>query len=421
MKILLIGNGGREHALAWKLSQSKLVKKLFIAPGNPGTARHGENVPIPAADIDGLKAFALKGRVDLTVVGPEAPLTDGITDVFETAGLKVFGPSKKGAELEASKVFAKDFMQRHGIPSAVFKKFDDRDSATAYVETVKPPFVVKADGLAAGKGVIICKTKNEAHEAIDLMMVKKAFGKSGSRIIIEEFLEGEEASFLGLTDGKTVLPLAPAQDHKAIGDNDEGPNTGGMGAYSPTPVVTPELEKAVMETIMLPTVKAMEAEGRPYKGLLYAGLMISEGKAKVLEFNVRFGDPETQPIMMRLESDLAELLLASAEGRLKDVKIKWSQKPSVCVVMASKGYPGAYESGREIKGIKDAQGPDVCVFHAGTAVKDNRLVTAGGRVLGVTATGTDVKDAIKNAYSAVEKISWDGAYYRKDIGKKALG
>lgn len=420
MEILLIGNGGREHALAWKLSRGKLIKKLFIAPGNPGTAQHGENIAISAEDIEGLKAFALKERIDLTVVGPETPLTAGITDIFEAAGLKVFGPSKAASELEASKVFAKEFMQRHGIPSASFKKFDNIDLAAAYVKTIKPPYVVKADGLAAGKGVIICKSKEEAYSAIELIMVKKAFGKSGSRIIIEEFLEGEEASFLALTDGKTVLPLAPAQDHKAIGDNDEGPNTGGMGAYSPTPVVTPEIQKAVMDTIMLPTVRAMETEGRPYKGLLYAGLMISGGKAKVLEFNCRFGDPETQPIMMRLESDLSELLLAAVEGRLKDVKPVWSDKPAVCVVMASEGYPGSYKIGKEISGIEDAQAPDVMVFHAGTAVKDNRLVTAGGRVLGVTATGTDVKDAIDNAYKAVAKISWDGAYYRKDIGKKAL-
>src|SRR5574340_274016 len=323
MKVLVIGSGGREHAIVWKLSRSKKITRLYIEPGNPGTIQHGENVAIAAEDVEGLKEFAKKERIDLTVVGPELPLTLGITDAFEEAGLKIFGPSKAAAELEASKVFSKELMVKYGIPTAFYKKFDDPELARTYVETCKPPFVVKADGLAAGKGVIICGSLEEAFNAIDSIMARKAFGAAGRRIVVEEFLQGEEASFLAITDGKTVLPLAPAQDHKAIYDNDKGPNTGGMGAYSPAPLVTPVMEKEIISNVMIPAVKAMEAEGRPYKGVLYAGLMISEGKPKVLEFNCRFGDPETQPIMMRLEDDLFEVLMATVEGRLDAVKLKW--------------------------------------------------------------------------------------------------
>ncbi len=421
MKILVIGSGGREHAIAWKLARSKRVTKLYIAPGNPGTAPHGENVLIPAEDIEGLKSFALKERVDLTVVGPELPLTLGIADAFENAGLKIFGPSKAASELEASKVFSKELMVRHKIPTAFFKKFDDPALAKTYTENHRPPLVVKADGLAAGKGVIICKSKEEAFEAIDIIMTKKAFGGAGKRIVVEEFLEGEEASFLAITDGKTVIPLAPAQDHKAIYDGDKGPNTGGMGAYSPAPVISPGMEKEIMDTIMVPTVRAMAEEGRLYKGILYAGLMINGGKPKALEFNVRFGDPETQPIMMRLQDDLSDLLLSAVEGKLSGVKLRWSDKASVCVVMSSKGYPGNYEKGKEIHGLKEAsQLKDVMVFHAGTAFKDGRIVTSGGRVLGVTALGRDIKEAIDRAYGAVREISWEGAYFRTDIGKKAV-
>ncbi len=421
MKILVIGSGGREHAIAWKLARSKKVTRLFIAPGNPGTAPHGENVLIPAEDIEGLKSFALKERVDLTVVGPELPLTLGIADAFENAGLKIFGPSKAASELEASKVFSKELMVRHKIPTAFFKKFDDPELAKTYTETHRPPLVVKADGLAAGKGVIICRSKEEASDAIDIIMTKKAFGGAGKRIVVEEFLEGEEASFLAITDGKTVIPLAPAQDHKAIYDGDKGPNTGGMGAYSPAPVISPGMEKEIMDTIMVPTVRAMAEEGRLYKGILYAGLMINGGKPKVLEFNVRFGDPETQPIMMRLQDDLSDLLLSAVEGKLSGVKLRWSDKASVCVVMSSKGYPGNYEKGKEIHGLKEAsQLKDVMVFHAGTAFKDGRIVTSGGRVLGVTALGSDIKEAIDRAYGAVREISWEGAYFRTDIGKKAV-
>ncbi|MBI5493044.1 MAG: phosphoribosylamine--glycine ligase [Deltaproteobacteria bacterium] len=421
MKVLVIGSGGREHALVWKLSQSPLVKKIYAAPGNPGTALHAENVIIPAEDIAGLKAFALRERIDLTIVGPELPLTLGITDAFRASGLRVFGPTKAAAELEASKVFSKEVMFRHNIPTAFYKKFDEPGAALGYIETHNPPFVVKADGLAAGKGVIICQTKKEASKAITLIMKEKAFGAAGKRVVIEEFLRGEEASFLAITDGKTVLPLAPAQDHKAIYDNDKGPNTGGMGAYSPAPVITPALEREIMDSIMAPTVKAMEAEGRPYSGVLYAGVMICGGRPKVLEFNCRFGDPETQPILMRLEDDLFDVLMSAVEGKLSGRTLKWKDRPSVCVVMSARGYPGDYLKGSEIKGLDEAaKMPEVMVFHAGTSMKEGKVVTSGGRVLGVTALGADINEAIDNAYRAVNTISWEGAYFRRDIGKKAL-
>ncbi|HEY4708242.1 MAG TPA: phosphoribosylamine--glycine ligase [Thermodesulfobacteriota bacterium] len=421
MKVLLVGSGGREHALAWKLSQSPLVDKLFIAPGNPGTAMHGENVAIPAEDIEGLKEFALREKIDLAVIGPELPLTLGITDAFNAAGLRVFGPTRAAAELEGSKAFSKELMLRYKVPTAFYKRFDEPGAARSYIETHKPPFVVKADGLAAGKGVIICQTAQEAIEAVDLIMTEKAFGSAGKRIIIEEFLTGEEASFLAITDGETVEPLAPAQDHKAIFDDDKGPNTGGMGAYSPAPVVTPALQKEIMATVMLPVVNAMKAEGRLYKGVLYAGLMMTKNGPRVLEFNCRFGDPETQPILMRMESDIVPILIAASDGTLHEKKIKWRQEAAVCVVMAAKGYPGDYLKGSEIKGLEEASRlRDTMVFHAGTALKDNKVVTSGGRVLGVTALGPTIKEAIENAYAAVERISWEGAQYRRDIGKKAL-
>ncbi|MEE9613623.1 MAG: phosphoribosylamine--glycine ligase [Thermodesulfobacteriota bacterium] len=427
MKILIVGGGGREHALAWKLAQSPKVEKIFIAPGNPGTALHGENVPIKADDIEGLKEFALKEKIDLTVVGPELALTLGITDEFEAAGLKVFGPSKRAAELEGSKGFCKDLMARHNIPTAGYKKFSEPDEARAYVKGLGADrtVVVKANGLAAGKGVIICQTPDEALSAVDLIMKERAFGKAGETVVVEEFLEGEEASFLAVTDGRTVLPLAPSQDHKAACDGDEGPNTGGMGAYSPAPVVTPELEEEIMATIMVPTVRAMEAEGRLYKGILYAGIMIKDGRPKVLEFNCRFGDPEAQPILMRLTGDLLELLLAASEGRLEAVELSWDERAAVCVVMASEGYPGEYEKGRVITGLDEAaKMEDVVVFHAGTSEQsgeeDGRIVTSGGRVLGVTGLGSGIKEAIEKSYGAVKKIRWQGAYYRRDIGAKAL-
>lgn len=421
MKVLVIGAGGREDALAWKLSRSERVERVFIAPGNAGTSRHGRNVDIKAEDIEGLKGFALKERIDLTVVGPEVPLTLGIVDEFERAGLRIFGPSRLASELEGSKAFSKGLMARYNIPTARYREFSDPAEARAYVKEIALPLVVKADGLAAGKGVVICATEDEALEAIENIMVRKAFGPSGARVVIEEFLEGEEASFLAITDGKTVVPLAPAQDHKAIYDGDMGPNTGGMGTYSPAPLVTPELEREVMERVMKPAVEAMEAEGRPYRGVLYAGLMIGAGGVKVLEFNCRFGDPETQPIMMRLEDDLFDLLMRAVEGRLAGVRLKWSEKHSVCVVMAAGGYPGDYARGSAISGLDEAGNmEDVMVFHAGTALKDGRVVTSGGRVLGVTALGNGIKEAIESAYRAVDLISWEGAYYRKDIGYKAL-
>jgi phosphoribosylamine--glycine ligase len=421
MKVIIVGNGGREDALAWKLSRSKRVTRVYIAPGNAGTSRHGINIALNAEDVEGLKAFALAEEIDLTVVGPELPLTLGITDAFIEAGLKVFGPSRRAAEIEGSKAFCKALMLNYSIPTAGYEEFTDAREAVAYVNSQTPPFVVKADGLAAGKGVSICKTRDEAVWAIDQAMDKKVFGKAGEKVIIEEFLSGEEASYLAITDGQTVVPLAPAQDHKAAYDGDEGPNTGGMGAYSPAPLVTPGMEREIMESVMVPIVRAMAAEGRPYKGVLYAGLMIEDGRLKVLEFNCRFGDPETQPILARLEDDLFEILYAAAQDRLEDKPLKWSEKAAVCVVLCSEGYPGKYERGREITGIEEAEaGEDVVVFHAGTAVKDCRVVTSGGRVLGVTALGDDIEKAIENAYGAVGKISWDGVHYRTDIGKKAL-
>jgi phosphoribosylamine--glycine ligase len=427
MKILVVGSGGREHALVWKLAQSEKVTNIFTAPGNPGTALYSENVPIKADDIEGLKGFALKEGIDFTVVGPELPLTLGIVDVFTEAGMRIFGPTKKAAELEGSKVFCKELMERYNIPTGKYKRFEDPGKAKAYIETHHVPLVVKADGLAAGKGVLVCLTLDEAFVAIELIMEKKAFGEAGRNVVVEEYLPGEEASYLVITDSKTVLPLAPAQDHKPIYDGDTGPNTGGMGAYSPAPIVTPELEEEIMKTIMKPAVKAMEAEGRPYRGVLYAGLMIHDGKPRVLEFNCRFGDPEAQPILMRLQNDLLPVLLSAVEGGeggeggLDEVKLDWGGKAAVCVVMASEGYPDQYEKGKVIKGLEEANKmEDIVVFHAGTAKKDGQIVTSGGRVLGVTGVGADIKEAIEKSYKAVEKISWDGAYYRKDIGAKAL-
>lgn len=421
MNIFVIGSGGREHALVWKIAKSRKIKKIFCAPGNPGIAQLAECVNIKADDIKGLREFAIKEKIDLMVVGPELPLTLGIIDFFEEKGLKVFGPSKKAAEIEGSKVFAKNLMQKYSIPTAAYKVFKDSRDAKDYIKEHSFPLVVKADGLAAGKGVIICKTREDAIDAIKLIMEKKAFGKAGDRVIIEEFLKGEEASFLAITDGKTVLPLPPCQDHKAIFDGDKGPNTGGMGAYSPTPIITPKLKEEIIDSIMIPTVKAMEKEGRPYKGVLYAGLMITENGPKVLEYNCRFGDPETQPIMMRLRNDLVDVLSAAVEGKLNKVKLNCDNKLALCVVMTSKGYPGDYEKGKEIKGIEDATKlKDVVIFHAGTALNDTKLVTAGGRVLGVTAMGVGVKRAINKVYEAVSRIKWEGAHYRKDIGKKAI-
>jgi phosphoribosylamine--glycine ligase len=421
MNILVVGSGGREHALVWKLSQSPKVKKIFAAPGNAGIAQLAECVPIKGEDIAGLVAFAKANSIGLTVVGPEGPLSMGIVDVFAKAGLRAFGPSGKAAEIEASKQFSKDLMKKYNIPTAEYGVFTDKQAATDYIRKKGAPIVVKADGLAAGKGVVVATTVDEALKALDMIMTDKAFGTAGDRVVVEECLVGEEASFMAFSDGKTVVPMASSQDHKRIFDNDQGPNTGGMGAYSPAPVVTKELEQRVMETVMIPTVRAMEKEGRFFKGVLYAGLMIHNNQAKVLEFNARFGDPETQPIMARLDTDLVDIIEAILDSRLDKLAIKWKPASAVCVVIASGGYPGSYEKGREIQGLdKAAQVKDVTVFHAGTSLKNGKVVTDGGRVLGVTGIGPSVRAAIDNAYAGVREISFDGAQYRKDIGARAL-
>jgi phosphoribosylamine--glycine ligase len=421
MKILIIGAGGREHALAWKLKQSPEVTEIFTAPGNPGTALLGKNIDIQVDDIDGLKAFALENDIGLTVVGPELPLTLGIVDSFAAAGLKAFGPSKAAAELEGSKAFSKEIMERYSIPTAAYKEFTDAALAKSYIQECARPLVVKADGLAAGKGVILCQTTKEAEDAVLLIMKDKAFGEAGTKIIVEDFLAGEEASFLAICDGSTALPLAPAQDHKAIFEGDTGPNTGGMGAYTPTPALDKALQTRVMDAIIHPMLQAMTKEGRPYKGVLYAGLMIHDSEIKVLEFNCRFGDPEAQPILMRLKSDLLPILLASVDGTLNTIEAEWDERTAVCVVISSKGYPGSYQKGDAISGLDDANSiDDVVVFHAGTSEQGGKVITSGGRVLGVTGLGAGIKEAINNTYKAVNLIKFDGAYHRRDIGKKAI-
>ena len=421
MKILVVGSGGREHALVWKLKQSPKVTEIFCAPGNAGIARLATCLDLSATDIEALADFAKKNKVDLTVAGPELPLTLGIVDLFEKEGLRIFGPTHKAAALEGSKVFTKQLLAKYKIPAARSEAFDNRDDAIQYVDGLGLPVVVKADGLAAGKGVIIAHTVEEAIKAVDLIMAEKAFGEAGDRVLIEEFLSGEEASFLAFTDGHTILPLPTSQDHKAIYDGDQGPNTGGMGAYSPAPVVTEELHRQVMKRIMEPVVQAMAAEGHPYKGVLYAGLMIDREEAKVLEFNCRFGDPEAQPLLMRLRSDLVEIMEAVIDERLADVRLDIDPRPATCVVMAAEGYPGSYRKGDEITGLEEAgRVSDVEVFHAGTVQQNGKILTAGGRVLGVTALGEDLPAAIRTAYEAVGRIHWQGSYHRTDIGQKAV-
>ncbi len=421
MNVLVIGGGGREHALVWKMSLSPHVKKIYAAPGNAGIAQLAECAPVKAEDIPGLLAFAQSKAIDLTVVGPETPLSLGLVDEFEKAGLRVFGPSKKAAEIEANKAFTKDLMKKYHIPTSEYETFTDRAAAEEYVRRTGAPIVVKAAGLAAGKGVVVAETVEDAVNALDMIMSRKTFGAAGDVVVIEECLKGEEASFMAFTDGKAVVPMASSQDHKRAFDADKGPNTGGMGAYSPAPIVTKKLEKQVMDKIMIPTVQAMEKEGRLFKGVLYAGLMIHEGTAKVLEFNARFGDPETQPVLARLETDLIDIIEAILDGRLSKIKIRWKPGSAVCVVMASGGYPGAYEKGREIKGLEKAAGSNgVMVFHAGTALKNGKVVTAGGRVLGVTGLGPSVAAAIDTAYAGVKDISYEGAHFRRDIGARAL-
>ena len=421
MKVLVIGGGGREHALVWKIAQSPKVKKVFCAPGNAGISDLAECVPISAGDLPGLLDFARRRKIDLTVVGPEGPLSEGIVDLFEREGLRIFGASRRAAEIESSKSFAKALLDKYRIPTARGRSFRSLTQAERYLRKLGVPVVVKADGLAAGKGVIVCATEAQALAALKRIMVKREFGDAGDQVVIEECLKGEEASFLAFTDGKTVLPMPSSQDHKAIYDDDRGPNTGGMGAYSPAPVVDRLMHRKIMNEVMLPTVKAMAAEGRPYKGVLYAGLMIDRDQLRVLEFNGRFGDPEAQPLLMRIKSDIVPIMQAVIDGRLDQCRLEIDDRASVCVVMASAGYPGSYPKGLPIKGLDAAKKmQDVVVFHAGTKLAKRAVVTDGGRVLGVTALGDTVADAIAKAYEAVGKIRWEGAYCRRDIGQKAL-
>ena len=423
MKILLIGGGGREHALAWKLAQSPKVESILAAPGNPGIAElpKCECVALNLDDLEKVADFAEDNGVDLTVVGPEATLVAGIADVFKRRGLPVFGPSKAAAQLEGSKAFSKELMAKYDIPTAFFKVCEDIETAKAYVEEKGAPIVVKADGLAAGKGVVVAMTKEEALAAIDAMMGDQIFGNAGARVVLEEFMEGEEASLLAFTDGKTVVPMIAAQDHKRIFDNDEGPNTGGMGTYAPAPVMTDVLRLKATERVLKPVVAAMAEEGTPYQGCLYAGLMINGDSVKVVEFNCRFGDPETQVILPLLDGDLADIMLACATGTLDEVEVAWHDKAAVCVVMASGGYPGKYENGKEITGLAEANADEATVvFHAGTKAVDGKIVTAGGRVLGVTSVDKNIRDARDRAYAAVEKVKFDQVFYRKDIAWRAL-
>ena len=417
MNVLLIGGGGREHALSWKLSQSPLLDTLYCAPGNAGIAEVAECVALDMANHDAVIRFCKEKDIGLVVIGPEAPLVAGLADDLEAAGIKVFGPSRAAARLEGSKGFTKDLCAEYGIPTASYRRFADAHAAKAYVKTQALPIVVKADGLAGGKGVTVATTRDEAEAAIDACLA----GALGAEVVIEEFLDGEEASFFALVDGTAALPLATAQDHKRAFDGDKGPNTGGMGAYSPAPIMTPALCARVMEEIVIPTVRAMSARGTPFKGVLYAGLMIKEGSPKLIEYNVRFGDPEAQVLMMRLKSDLLPALLAVADGDLSGVMLDWFDDAALCVVMAAKGYPGAYAKGSEIKGLDEAGAdPDVQIFHAGTRRDGTRILADGGRVLGVTARGKDIAEAKLRAYRAVDKIDWPGGFCRRDIGWRAL-
>ena len=421
MRILIVGSGGREHTLAWKLKQSPLVEEIFIAPGNGGTAQVGQNTAITDVNLAGLTAFAKENGVDLVVVGPELPLVLGLKEVLEEQGIACFGPNSFAAKLEGSKAFAKTVMQETGVPTSAFEVFDDFDQAKAYLEAHEAPIVVKADGLAAGKGVIVAKTQEEALAALEDMMVKKIFGAAGEQVVIEEALVGEEASFLAFCDGENILCMPSSQDHKPVGEGDTGPNTGGMGAYSPAPVLPEADYEKIADLVVRPVVEGLARFGSPFVGVLYAGLMFTESGPKVLEYNVRFGDPECQPLLTRLDSDLAEIMLACVEGRLDTVTPVWKPETSICVVMAAEGYPLSYQKGMPITGIEDAESlSGVHVFHAGTGMKDGKLVTSGGRVLGVTALGQDLAQAQKLAYKAVDKIHFDKKYFRRDIGDKGL-
>ncbi|WP_429153300.1 phosphoribosylamine--glycine ligase [Aeromonas hydrophila] len=423
MKVLIIGNGGREHALAWKAKQSPLVTRVFVAPGNAGTAHEGsiENVAISATDIPALLAFAKEQRIGLTIVGPEAPLVKGVVDAFRAEGLAIFGPTAAAAQLEGSKAFAKDFLARHAIPTAEYQNFTEVEPALAYLREKGAPIVIKADGLAAGKGVIVAMALSEAEEAVRDMLSGNAFGDAGARVVIEEFLDGEEASFIVMVDGEHVLPMATSQDHKRVGDGDTGLNTGGMGAYSPAPVVTADVHRKVMEQVIMPTVRGMAAEGNVYTGFLYAGLMIDgQGNPKVIEFNCRFGDPETQPIMLRMRSDLVELCLAACAGKLDQVEAIYDPRVAIGVVLAAGGYPGDYQQGKPISGLPVEEASGEKVFHAGSQLEGDTVVTAGGRVLCATALGHSVAEAQKRAYQLAGRIKWDGVFYRHDIGWRAI-
>lgn len=421
MNILIVGSGGREHALAWKISKSPLCERLYALPGNPGILKMAEPVTgISVSDNSAIVKFAVENDIGLVVVGPEAPLVNGLVDALTENGIKAFGPTRAAAEIEGSKVYAKVIMRRYKIPTARSEVFGDASRASVYVRQMRQPFAIKADGLAAGKGVILTKTVDEALDAINIMMRDKAFGEAGSRIVIEEFMEGEEASVLAFTDGKTVVPMIASQDHKRVYDGDDGPNTGGMGAYAPAPVVTPEMKERVIKEILEPVIAGLSKEGRPYKGCLYAGLMITEKGPKVVEFNARFGDPETQAVLPLLKSDIVEIMLACVDGTLADAKVEWYDGAAACVVMTSGGYPGAYEKGKLITGIDESMAGGALVFHAGTEEKDGALVTSGGRVLGVTGTAGDIKAAVAKAYEGVSKIRFDGEHHRSDIAHRAL-
>ncbi|MDF2568776.1 MAG: purD [Sporomusa sp.] len=420
MNILLIGGGGREHALAWKLAQSPRVEKIYCVPGNPGIAALAECVNIDVTDNDALGNFALAHNIGLTVVGPELPLTNGLVDHFDALNLKVFGPSRKAAQLEGSKAFAKDIMHKYNIPAAASAAFTDADTAIAYIKKQGAPIVVKADGLAAGKGVVVAMTVDEAVAAVDMMMREKAFGSAGNLVVVEEYLDGEEASLLAFTDGFSVAPMIAAQDHKRVFDNDQGPNTGGMGTYAPAPVVTDAVRDQVTREVLQPVVDGMRQEGIIYKGCLYAGLMITAQGPKVIEFNARFGDPETQVVLPLLSTDLVDIMEACADGKLADISINWDSGAAVCVVLAAGGYPGTYTKGDKISGLDQAEKQGAMVFHAGTGTKEGSIVTNGGRVLGVTAVGDDIRSAVDKVYKAIPEVSFEGMHYRKDIAHRAL-
>lgn len=422
MKILLVGSGGREHALAWKLTQSPLCDALFCAPGNAGIAEFATCAPIPVEDLDGLVAFVQSNKIDFVVVGPEVPLVLGLADRLRAIDIPVFGPSGKAAQLEGSKGFMKDLCRDYNIPTAAYERFTALDKAHAFIDKTGAPIVIKADGLAAGKGVVVAMTLEEAHAAVDDMLSGNAFGDAGASVVIEEFLDGEEISYFAISDGKTILPLTSAQDHKRVGDGDTGPNTGGMGAYSPARLMTPQLEQIVLKTMIEPTVRAMTEMGCPFVGVLFAGLMVVNGEAKLLEYNARFGDPECQTLMLRLESDLVEILYAAATAKLDTVKATWSDNAALCVVMAANGYPGSYQKNTVIKNLDQAaKVSNAHVFHAGTALKDGNIVSIGGRVLGVCATGKTIADAQMVAYQAVDRVDWPDGFCRRDIGWRAVG